>query len=443
MTDSPGAVITNYWTSVSFPPGATGAPVGPYLIPPSLPTTYTAPLDIWVAALCAPDTTATTPGIPTSTNQPAFSLTFEKSQVANDPSMFAKVSVVATFVYSADPTIRAQMKASFVAFRALLESLEVPSDSTTGGLIPGGAALVANRIATNMPLRFDETLGYLYSFDPSLQYVDLVPGMTLRAEWSGYQYCDGPNGAGYSRNSFVGSGTGRYPVTRRSDGTLALDAFLGQFTPGYALSPAATCPLYAAGLIDLQLAANARRHLRLFFPNTVSGAGSLDNAGALTQSGSRLIGADTYADLEAATADVLAGRTGCGTGSVNNQPVVSIVFNGRVTAIPEIDIVFSGAPATVPVGTTLRNVLERIADPAPGQLYQSSYSNLYVRMSRWTQLAGPPVKLTANPYMHPTVTFDTSPPALAPLGDCFDIPLAKGDVVQLPNMNVDMEASRA
>lgn len=441
MTSPRTAAASGYSTSTSFPPGTAGPPVGPYLIPVGFPGTYTAPLVIWVAALCAPNT-KTGNAITPSTGQPAFTMDYATAPSGNDPSMFAKVSIDPTFAFSADSAVRARLQASFTAFRAQLEALEVPPGGTGGGLVAGGSALVANRVATNMPLRFDEILWYYYSFTPASQYVDLLPGMTLRMEWSGYQYGDGPNGAGYALNGFVGAGTARFVVTRRPDQTLALDAFLGALVPGYVLNTTGDCPLYAGGLLDLALAANARRYLRLFLPTTIAGAGSLDNGGTWVQSGSRLIGADTLADLQAATTAVLAGQSGCGTAGTGNQPVVSIVFNGRVVAVPELSYMLAGAPATVPLGTTLRNVVERIADPAPAQLYGgTSGSNLYVTLSRWTQRPTTPTGLGQNGYVRVNVAF--APPAGAPLGDSFDLPLVKGDVVQFPNMSADLASEQS
>ncbi len=429
---------SSYTVSASFPPGAGNAPVGPYLIPPSSTSVdYTKPLDIWVGALCAPGTSTQTPRIqPNPPSQPAFSLTFVPSQAPHDSSFFAKVSIAPSFVYSADNQTRAQLASAFKLFRAQVEALEVtPETAANGGLIPGGAPLLLNRVATNMPLRYDEILTYLYSFNASSQYVDLLQGMTLRVEWAGYQYCDGPGGAGYGLNSYINTGASQFNVTQRPDYTLAFNAFLAQLTPGYTLSPPTSCPLIAAGLIDLEVSGNARRHMRLFFPTTFSGSGSVDNAGTSSgQMSSRLIGADTYADLETATVEVLAGGTGCGTASQGNKPIVSIVFNGRVAVIPEISFFFDGVTTTVPLGTTLRNILQQIADPAPNQFFNNQSSNIFVRMSRWLQGGGPPLAVGSNSYMQAMFDFGHPPAPAGPVLDCFDLPLLKGDNVSLPNI---------
>jgi len=68
------------------------------------------------------------------------------------------------------------------------------------------------RVASGIPLRIDEILFYHYGLNPTQQnpqqYIDLQPGMTLRAEWGGYQYCDAPGGPGNALNGYVGYGCG-------------------------------------------------------------------------------------------------------------------------------------------------------------------------------------------------------------------------------------------
>lgn len=434
--------MSSYEVSSSFPPGSLNSPVGPYLIPPSNVTVnYAEPLAIWISALCAPHTSISTPGVTPGATQASFSLEFAPSQASGDSSFLAKVTVDPSVVYSDDATKRIQMANDFTVFRTQVEALEVTSSAAAqGGLIRGGASLLLNRVATNMPLRFDEILTYLYGFNASLQYVDVLPGMTLRAEWAGYQFCNGPGGLGAGLNGFVNSGTSRFHVTRRPDYTLSLDAFLAQFSvPGYSLTPPSTsppppCPLFAAGLIDLNVSVNARRHLRIFFPKTIVDSSNIDNSGTSSQMSSRLIGADTYADIEAATEDIVAGNFGCGVASPGNQPIVSIVFTGRVAVIPEISFFFDGVTTTVPLGTTLRNVLNRVADPAPDQFFNSQSSTMYVKMSRWTQNGGPPTQAGSNNYAQVDISFNQPPASIGPLGDCFDVPLVKGDNVRLPNI---------
>jgi hypothetical protein len=434
---------SSYSFSNTLPPPPAAGPYpagtdGPFLVPPVTVGTpvYTNPLLIYVIAVCAPGTTATTKGI-TSADNSVFQLSFTASSYSNT-TFLALVSVAAASVYSQDPTVRAQMLAAFRQFRQQVEALEVPATATTGGLLPGATATVLNRVALSMPLRLNEALSYLYSFDSLKQYVDLAPGMGLRVEWADYQYCDPPGGPGYGYNSFANTGSSLLRVAQKPDLTLTLDAFGGLFAPGYNTSPAATCPILAAGPMDLNLSGNSRRHVRIIFPTTIAGSGSIDNSGTQQQLSSWLVGADTFVDLEAATTDILNGGTGCGKHSGNNQPIVSINFTSRVMLIPEISVRFNGTPVSVPLGTTIRDLIAQFADPAAAQYLNSNaiYSDIGLVLKRWLQNTGYPSTAATVKYYQANFLFLPSNTAQPPVyagvaGDQYDTPLLKGDVITM------------
>lgn len=427
---------TSYTIATTFPPGApSGTAIGPYLMPPSgTAIDTTKPLVIYIGALAAANTTASTPGIVTTTAQPAFSLSWTPAGFTTN-LYFAKISVAAAYVWSADTGTRVKLAQYFNIFRSQVEALEVTAaTAAAGGLIPGGTQILLNRVATNMPLRFDEILPYLYNFNALNQSFDLLPGMVLRAEWAGYQYCDAPGGQGNAYNAFVNSGTSRYVISQRPDMTLALETFLAGLIPGYTLNPAPTCPIYAAGPLDWSVQGNARRHWRVVLPSTLSGSGNVDNQGSSANLSARILGADTFVDLDAATADVLAGNNGCSKASAGNNPIVSILFNGRVALIPELPIVLNKQAITVPLGSTVRNVIQQVADPAPYQFNGNNTiaSSLGVVLQRWTQAADIPVSAQSNGYGPANFQFLNSSQQVVPtgpLGDSYDVPLVKGDVL--------------
>ena len=299
-------------------------------------------------------------------------------------------------------------------------------------LLPGASDLIVNRLASAIPLRFDEILTYYYAFDPVTQSIDLLPGMSLRVDWAGYQYCDGPGGPGAGLNGFGTTGTSRLEITRRPDLTLAFDAFSAQFTQGVALQPPAGCPLLAGGPVDLQLLGNGRRHLRLVWPASFSGAGSVDNAGTINQLSCVLLGASTFADLEAATAATVAGQSACGTQGSGSDPIVSIAFTGRVTLVPEIWIWALGTPQRVPIGTTVRNIAQRFADPIAMQMQLgTNISNLQLAVQRWTQINAPPINPNTPSFNIGAIDLSKGASAVGPLGDGFDTPLIKGDSLSI------------
>lgn len=429
----------SYTVETTFPPGSTpGTPVGPYLMPSSGSQIDTSkPLLIYVGAVAAANTSAATPGIASTGAQPVFTLAWTAASFSSSV-FFAQVSIAASSVWSADSATRAKMAQYFNVFRSQVEALEVtPATKARGGLIPGGAALLLNRVATNMPLRFDEVLPYLYNFNAGGQFFDLLSGMVMRVEWASYQYCDAPGGQGNALNSFVNSGSGRYPISQRADLTLALDTFLANLAPGYNLNPPPTCPIYAAGPLDWSVQGNARRHWRVILPSTLSGSGNVDNQGSSNNLSSIILGADTFADLDAATADVLAGNNGCGKNSAGNNPIVSIFFNSRVAVIPELPVMFNSQLSTAPLGSTIRNLVQQISDPAPNQFNgnNSTTTFLGLKFYRWTQVTGLPATAQTNAYLLSNFVFvPTSGSAagqvpVGPLGDCYDMPLVKGDVL--------------
>lgn len=426
---------TNYQVTTALPPTVGSGAVGPYLIPPSgAQGVSTQPLVIWVTQVCAANVTTSTPGITTTApapTQPDFALSFQTAQGAGGPPMFAVVTVQPTNLYTDS---RAALQASFTAFRQQVESLELQS---TPALIPGGARLLLARVAAALPLRYDEILFYAYGLDPARQCIDLQPGMQLRVENGGYQYVDGPGGAGYGLNAYVSQGVNRFAVAQQPDGLLAFDSFTARFAPGYTLNPAPGCPMAAvnndaaAGLLDLQLAANARRHLRLIYPSVFNASGSVDNVGTSSQTSAILLGADTYADIEAATGDVIDGNYGCGKAAAGDNPIVSIQFAGRTVAVPEIMVLLRNQPAWLPVGATLRNVVQQVADPAPGQMFDSSgtISFFGAKVWRWFQptAAATPMGST-NVYGQAGFSFSQTA-LIGPYGDQWDLPLLKGDSV--------------
>jgi len=439
----------NYSVSSDLPPTGAATGPGPFLLPPAATTVdYTQPLVIYVVGVTPPVTTASTP-VPSGAAQPAFSLSLAPAPVSTGLSA-AVVTIPAAYAYSAGPAKRTQMAAYFAAFRSQIEALETGTASQAALLLPGGSDLILDRVAAAMPLRYDEVLAYYYNFSAANQSIDLSAGMSLRIEWAGYQYGDAPNGPGYGLNGYVNSGSSRLAIVSQPDLTLAqtdplvpdlrlaFDAFPARLAPGYALAPApaTSCPLLASGTPDLQLAGIARRRLRLIWPAAFAAVGNPVDPGTSNAFSCRLIGADTYADLDAATADVLNGNAGCGMQAAGNNPIVSIVFNGRVTLVPEIGVWMKGALTQVPVGTTAKNLALAAAGPAPMQFNSTlGASNLFFTLRRWTQSSAQPISGQAVAYS-PTLidftgAFTGAAPARGPAGNSFDLPLVKGDIASI------------
>jgi hypothetical protein len=403
--------------------------VGPFLVPGGL--TPGNAISVFVVGPVVPGTATGSISLPNVTlpaPAPATQSTFSLKVVpANGyPLSAIQIGVDQTLAWSADPTQRATMAMAFKVFRAQLEALEAAGSPA---LLPGASDLIVNRLASALPLRFDEILTYYYAFDPVGQTIDLLPGMSLRVDWAGYQYCDGPGGPGFGLNGFGATGTSHLEIARRPDLTLAFDGFSAQFSQGVSLQPPAGCPLLAGGPVDLQLLGNGRRHLRLVWPASFSGAGSVDNSGTTNQLSCTLLGASTFADIEAATAATLAGQSACGTQSSGADPIVSISFTGRVTLVPQIWIWVGGVAQRVPIGTTVRNMAQRFADPIPLQMQAGggSPTNFKLTVQRWNQANAQPIGVAVPGFDMGLIDLSKGSTAAGPLGDGFDTPFVKGD----------------
>ncbi|PTR14388.1 hypothetical protein C8R31_10660 [Nitrosospira sp. Nsp2] len=410
-----------------------GGAVGPFLVPSGASAGNT--VTIYVVGPVAPNVRSgnvTLPSVmlpsPAPTTQSTFTLSIFSPQ-GNSPLPAVQVNVDKGAAWSSDSTQRAAMAMAFKVFRAQLEALESVSSPP---LLPGASNLIVNRLASAMPLRFDEILSYYYAFDPVAQSIDLLPGMSLRVDWAGYQYCNGPGGAGAGLNGFGTTGSSNLEILLRPDGTLAFDGFSAQFTQGISLQPPTECPLLAGGPVDLQLLGNGRRHLRLVWPTSFSGAGSVDNSGSSNQLSCILLGASSFADIEAATAAVVAGQSACGSQSSGADPIVSIVFVGRVTLVPQVRVWVMGTQQLVPIGTTVRNLVQRFADPIPMQMQQgSATSNLQLAVQRWGQPNMQPIDRSTPRFNIGAIDLSQAASAVGPLGDGFDTPLIKGDYLTI------------
>jgi len=333
----------------------------------------------------------------------------------------AVVTVLPTNVWAGTPAKRTQLRTSFDAFRQQLEALEISGQPC---LKPGGAFLIAQRVAESLPLSLDESLYYRYSFDKVNNYIDLQPGMRLRIEYSAYQLL-ATSGQYTKLNGYAGTGVGYYNIVRRTDQRVAFDAFLGQLTPS--TPDTATCGLPGAGgIIDLQIGGMARRYYRLFYPPTFTSSDCPGNAGI--NRNVTLIGADTLADLYNATSKYASGQ--CATATSGNQPILCTVFRGRDVVIPEIVVRSNYQQSFVPVGTTVRTLVD--------QYINSSYSTaaptigffpFFGLYRQW----GP---LLDSSYQPSEVSFGAVDTTKLTSGgqDVFDLPIIKGDALTLPNL---------
>ncbi len=239
--------------------------------------------------------------------------------------------------------IRSDLRDKYVQF---LKNLE------TSGLQPGALELVRHIIARGIPLTFTETLYYTYGFSPADRYINVQPGMRLRIDYQAHQII-GPDKSDRYLNGYVGTSSGYHNVGSFTDDVynivkVGADSFLNwlNFT-------ADSNEGGAGGIMDITGNVYRRPYFRLFYPPTFASSDSNGSVGFSCNV--TLVGANTYAKLEEATEKAKAG------GNFNVSGVISTFFRGRVTIVPEILCFIQNSPLYVPVGTTVRQLIEQVA----------------------------------------------------------------------------------
>lgn len=236
------------------------------------------------------------------------------------------------------------------AFAALLSQLEAMEDN--GQLRRGTARYVAQRVVDGLPLQLSEALLYRYGFNASSGYVDLMPGMRLRIEYGSFQSI----GPGQPLNSFTGSGVGYYDISTflkqgndKLVDTIVFNSYLATNRAPY-IAPTSSG---ASSIIDVQSQHGPRRYYRLLYPKTFISPTYMGNPGVAENV--TLIGADTWALIQSVTDDYENGRP-----ILTGADVDAVYFAGRALLIPELLVFVNSIPTWVAIGTTVRNVVERM-----------------------------------------------------------------------------------
>lgn len=236
-------------------------------------------------------------------------------------------------------SIRQPLSEAFLNFMLQLEQQ---------GLLPGRAAMVQQLLAQNMPLTFAETLYYRLGFNPASGYIDLQPGMRLRVDFQEYQAPD--PGSQALLNGFVGNGTSYIEVSSYMNASGTLLSGFNPFLSALQSTTVAANTGGAGGAIDLLGTPYAYQYFRLFYPKSITSADSTGYVG--TQENVSLVGASTLSNLNTATQAYLTSGTCAGCSAVQT------FFRGRVTVTPEIPVFVYGVARYVPVGTTIRNLMQ-------------------------------------------------------------------------------------
>jgi hypothetical protein len=228
---------------------------------------------------------------------------------------------------------------------------------------PLGWRMVQDAISRAMPQTFAETLYYAYAFVPGDGYIDLKPGMLLRADFESYQYL-GPDQTNSAYvDGFVSSSSAIYDVgsyvTANNQWLTGFDAFLSMVTQaGSTVLPPqseGSTSSGGGGIVDLYYTQLRRPYVRLVYPPNVLP----DNtANATTSFNVAVLAADDYPTLATATQNLR-----------DAQPLPNAVagtyLRGRTMISACIRVWLDEQPLVVPVGTSVGNLLENMGRRPP------------------------------------------------------------------------------
>lgn len=319
--------------------------------------------------------------------KPAKNITSAASMFALKANSKLEISVPA----GASPK---EVKTDYASFLGNLESI-------TGNLPKEGSiSLVQARIAERLAMSIEDALFYHYGLDKTQNQVDIKPGMRLRVEYQNYQFV--PRSEKRAIQGFVGSGSGLYEVNHFQSGgstKLSFDPFLTGMEMKISGVNGSNS---TGGLLDLSTS-QLKAFYRLKFPPEFADTSINRDVFRATQ----LIGADSYGDLD------------------DGSSILKRNFLGRAIIIPEILVYVNQRLVYIPLGTTLRQLLERSSGlPATGFFTENAPSASILapsfKMNRLVHegLNSKPVYKSVDLGAYATFTSGA---------DLFDLPLVKGD----------------
>lgn len=312
--------------------------------------------------------------------------------------------------------VRAGLQADYVRFLQEAEAAKVS---------PYGIALIQRAIARLLPQTFAETLYYAYGFNTdstSGGSVDLRPGMVLRVAADPYLYINNAT-SNSAVNAFVGGPSLEFEVSSyllAGNWTLGLDAFFAQFVSSGALNVQAP-PLDqqswteqpVADAADLFFPAFNQPFYRVFLPSQLLSPWTTGSD--LPANNFAIAAAGSFTDL-------------CNANNKTSGSASLAYFGGRAVLRLCVRIAVDGRHMTVPIGTTVGNVLDQLGRRPPNAR---------------TRLAGVELRRPLSPVVpDPQAPCDVSAsiqvrldwkhmPIYSLANDGLDLPVLHGDVLSI------------
>lgn len=291
---------------------------------------------------------------PDSGGKPALQITANTDSASSAAFPYLLTIGGAALDFSSAPSVRPDV---WSACTTLLTQAE------SGGASPWGIVQLQQVISRLMPQTFAETLLYAYGLSPTGGSADMRPGLVLRVASSAFDlmpsnrppayasgYADGP-----SLDYEVGDYLDGAPQPADAAWLLGFDSFLSWLTANGAITvpvPESSGGVQSGGAeaADLYYPAFRQPFYRLFFPVQLQPA--TPPAEPQTSRQFTLAAAATYRAIAA-------------SGPTPSPGVAVAYFRGRSVLKLAIRITVNGAEQLVPVGTTVGNVLDRLARRPP------------------------------------------------------------------------------
>ena len=278
--------------------------------------------------------------------------------------------------------------------------------------------MVQDAISRAMPQTFAETLYYGYAFAPGDGYIDLKPGMLLRADFESYQYLGPDQSVSKYVDGFVSSSSAIYDVgsyvTSGDQWLTGFDAFLSQITQSGSTVPVpqteGSTSSGGGGIVDLYYSQFRRSYVRLVYPPQLLGDRTAE---ARTPFNVAVLAANDYPTIVTATQNLR-----------NVQPlpngVAATYLRGRTTISACIRVWVDDQPFVVPVGTSVGNLLDNMGRrppivipqngspgiPLSGILVERSIGYAVTDPNNYSMSKGIPIRLDWNKGMAYSATTD-------------------------------------
>ena len=370
----------------------------------------------------------------TATGQPLTGLPIAPSQAGESLPPFTLEQAPST---AAPMKYRLRIENGALAFGATRGALaaayrELLSTAEANGAAPRGILALQQAVARLMPQTLSETLYYSYGLSTPVSaqgWVDLRPGMVLRVAFSSFDLT-AVSGAPPWSSGYAGGTVLDYEIGDHAgpDGSwlVGFDAFIdwlvtqGALTVSPPQTPSApgggSTQSGGADAADLSYPLFSQPFYRLLVPSTLQDPAKPANSATNQQF--TIAAAAKWQQIDAATAAPGGG-------------VHVAYFRGRAVLRACIRVEADGAEHVVPVGTTVGNLLDRMARRPPWASLGLRGARLY-RAPGSAVLPGPAVLDPAKGYDAAAlsrVRLDWHGPAAWPAGsqDALSLPLLHGD----------------